>query len=98
MIYHVTSATAWQEALVLGRYEAPSLAMEGFIHSSTMPQVQGVLDRYYKNESHLVLLHINEAKLQPDMRYELSPSLNEFFPHIFGPINLSAVETVEIIR
>ncbi|RYY09702.1 MAG: DUF952 domain-containing protein, partial [Chitinophagaceae bacterium] len=43
MIYHVTSAAQWAAAVEQGFYEAPSLATEGFIHSSTIDQVQGVL-------------------------------------------------------
>ncbi len=95
MIYHVTAKDSWEQALQNGFYEAPSLATEGFIHNSSKEQVAGVLDRYYKNKKGLVLLHIDEAKLESELKYELAPSVNEMFPHIFGPINLDAVVTAE---
>lgn len=91
MIYHVITKTAWQQALEKGFYEAPSLAKEGFIHCSKKEQVQGVLERYYKNASELLLLHVDESKLTVKLKYELSPSVNEEFPHLYGGLNLEAV-------
>ena len=97
MIYHVTKKQAWEQALQKGFYEAESLATEGFIHTSTLPQVTGVLERYYKNQAGLILLHIDESKLTAPLKYELAPSVNEMFPHIFGPINIDAVIKIESI-
>ncbi|RYF79995.1 MAG: DUF952 domain-containing protein, partial [Chitinophagaceae bacterium] len=57
----------------------------------------GVLQRFYKNATGLVLLHIEESKLTAPLKYEPSPSVNELFPHIFGPINTNAVIKIEEI-
>ena len=78
-----------------GFYEADSLALEGFIHTSKAEQVQGVLNRYYKNQTDLLLLHIDETKLTALLKYELAPSVNEEFPHIYGSLNLDAVVKTE---
>ena len=91
MIYHITTKLQWQQAIALGFFEEPSLHTEGFIHNSTEAQVAGVLERYYKNKTGLVLLHIAEEKLTSPLKYELAPSVNEMFPHIFGIINIDAV-------
>jgi uncharacterized protein (DUF952 family) len=91
MIYHVTTKQQWEEAKEIGFFEEPSLHTEGFIHNSTEAQVAGVLERYYKGISDLVLLHIEETKLTAVLKYELAPSINEMFPHVFGTINLDAV-------
>jgi uncharacterized protein (DUF952 family) len=99
MIYHVTTKASWQKALADGSYSAPSLESEGFIHNSTEAQVAGVLERYYKNQTDLLLLHIDESKLTAPLKYELAPSVNELFPHVFGPINVEAVvEVVDIVQ
>ena len=98
MIYHVTTKKNWETALHNGSYITASLATEGFIHNSTIEQVAGVLQRYYTGQTDLVLLHINEEKLNAELKYELAPSVNEMFPHIFGAINLEAVEVVEPIK
>ena len=97
MIYHVVTEANWQKALQLGFYEAESLATEGFIHTSKAEQVAEVLERYYKNQNNLFLLHIEETKLTAPLKYELAPSVNEEFPHIFGQLNLDAVVKVEKI-
>ena len=95
MIFHVVTPQNWQKALQQGFYEADSLAAEGFIHTSKAEQVAGVLERYYKNQVDLLLLHIDETKLTAPLKYELAPSVNEEFPHIFGRLNLNAVVKVE---
>ena len=95
MIYHIVSDADWQKALSEGSYAAPSLATEGFIHSSKKCQVKGVMDRYYQNKTNLLLLHIDESKLESILKYELAPSINEEFPHIYGRLNLDAVVAVE---
>jgi uncharacterized protein (DUF952 family) len=94
MIYHITTKENWEKAIDAGFYEAPSLHTEGFIHNSTAIQVQGVLQRYYAGQSNLVLLHIEEPKLLAELKYELAPSVNEAFPHIYGVINLDAIVNV----
>lgn len=91
MIYHVTSKAQWQQALAQGYYEAPSLAVEGFIHLSEKEQVQGVLQRYYQQQTNLVLLHIETTKLTMPLKYEMAPSVNESFPHLYGRLNVEAV-------
>lgn len=97
MIFHVTTQDLWEAAITKGYYDTPSLFSEGFIHMSQAHQVQGVLERYYKNVNHLLLLHIDETKLTADLKFELSPSVNQEFPHLFGVLNLSAVTKVEPI-
>ena len=91
MIYHVITAGNWKAALAQGYYEADSLATEGFIHASNESQVKGVLERYYQNQTNLLLLHIDETKLTAELKYELAPSVNEEFPHVFGRLNIDAV-------
>ena len=91
MIYHVVNEPNWKKALELGYYEAPSLATEGFIHASMREQVEAVIERYYKGQDDLLVLHIDEGKLEAVHIFEMAPSVNEEFPHIYGRINLDAV-------
>ena len=95
MIYHVTDKESWDKAIQNDSYINPSLELEGFIHMSTKSQVAGVLERYFKNRTNLLLLHVDEQLLKAEIRYELSPSLQEEFPHVYGAINLDAVVNVE---
>lgn len=100
-ILHITSRTEWQAAQQRGAYRAPSLETEGFIHCSTEKQVLHVANAFYRGQNNLVLLVIDEARVQPEVRWEppagkpapgISPS--DRFPHIYGPINLNAVVRV----
>lgn len=94
MIYHITTAADWLRQADSPVYEADSLTTEGFIHLSTADQVAGVLDRYYPNRSDLLLLHVDPARLLPDLKYEVSTNA-DLFPHLYGPLNKSAVMRVE---
>lgn len=90
MIYHITSPEQWAEAKRLQFYECDSLHSEGFIHSSTYEQVMGVYQRYYSNTEDIVILCIDEAKLDAELKFERSTN-NEMYPHIYGKLNVSAV-------
>jgi uncharacterized protein (DUF952 family) len=91
IIYHITTLNDWNQAKAKGIYESPSLIKEGFIHCSEEAQIEGVLHRYFEITKDLVKLEIDTNKLIPELKYELSPALNELFPHVCGPINLNAV-------
>ncbi|MEO7766393.1 MAG: DUF952 domain-containing protein [Ferruginibacter sp.] len=97
MIYHVVPAQQWEAAQAKGLYEPDSLAIEGFIHASKESQVKGVLERYYPNQTGLLLLHIDEDKLSSALKYEWAASVQDEFQHIFGGLNLDAVIKTTII-
>jgi uncharacterized protein (DUF952 family) len=101
MILHITSRAEWNEAQTRGEYIAPSLTTEGFIHCSTEKQVLHVANAFYRGKNDLVLLVLDEAKIKPELKWEApagppAPGISESdsFPHIFGPINLTAVASV----
>ena len=56
------------------------------------------MDRYYQGEKNLLLLTIDPSKVSAPLKYELAPSLNEEFPHIYGALNLDAVVNIEKIN
>jgi uncharacterized protein (DUF952 family) len=91
IVYHITRNSQWTEAQAKGTYITDSLAEEGFIHCSQENQIKGVLERYFSGEEHLIRLSIDSSKLDSPLIYDWSPSLEDTFPHIYGPINLEAV-------
>ncbi|MEI8166792.1 MAG: DUF952 domain-containing protein [Chloroflexales bacterium] len=90
MIYHITSASAWETTQRTGTYAAVSLASEGFIHLSTLAQVLWVANRFYRGQSGLVLLAVAEDRLAAELRYEESEP-GQRFPHLYGPLNRDAI-------
>ena len=93
MILHVVSRSEWEAARTSGMYRAESLSSEGFIHFSRWPQLAATVGRYYAGVPDLVVLVVDEAALD-DLRVELSPSTGESFPHLYGPLPVSAVVEV----
>ncbi|MEO7923927.1 MAG: DUF952 domain-containing protein [Chitinophagaceae bacterium] len=91
IIYHVTSNNDWNAARQKGFYEHPSLNAEGFIHCSQDHQVAAVLERYFAGKTDLIKLVIDTDKLTSKYVFDWSPSAADTFPHIYGPINTSAV-------
>ena len=97
-IYHITTSAAWKAARQIGNYQADSYPTEGFIHCSTAEQVIPVANRVFKGQKGLVLLEIDSDKVTPAIRWENLEGGTELFPHIYGPINISAVlDSVEFL-
>ena len=98
MILHITTHKEWEEAQLVGEYCAPSLKSDGFIHCSTIKQAEDTANIFFKGQHGLALLCIDENKLKSECKYENptggglnDPSVGNLFPHIYGPINISAV-------
>jgi len=96
MLLHITPAAQWQQAQQDGAYRAESLATEGFIHCSTIAQIDWVVDKFYKGQTNLRLLYIDPDKVEPEIRYEevVGVPVENHFPHIYGALNLDAVVRV----
>ena len=91
LIYHITTREAWTNASETGFYATPSLKEEGFIHCSELSQVEDIKSRFYAGVQDLVLLTIDTDRLTSQLIFEWSPSVQNTFPHIYGPINVDAV-------
>jgi len=95
IILHATTREAWIGARKLGRYEADSLAGQGFIHCSKADQILRVANMLFKGQKGMVLLVIDLSKLDSQLRWEPGEDLpTDLFPHVYGPINLEAVVDV----
>lgn len=94
-IYHFTSHADWEKAQRDGEYGLDSLSREGFIHCSQHHQVAKVASAIAKGRRDLVLLVIDESKLQHPVVYENCEQGVELFPHVYGPIDLEAVIEVQ---
>ena len=102
MIYHITPRVKWRTALATGDYRVESLGNEGFIHCSTESQVLPVAQKFFKGQRGLVLLEIEPSRLDSALRWEQPADgtpppgvpAGDAFPHVYGPINLSAVVKV----
>ncbi len=99
-IYHLALRDEWRAAVdggesygrsTLGR----SVAEEGFVHCSFALQVNQIANLVYRGRSDVVLLTVEVAKLQAEVRVENLQGGDEAFPHIYGPLPLDAVISAE---
>lgn len=101
-IYHITRRDDWLAGKAAGQYTAASLASEGFIHFSTAAQVPAVANSFYQGQDDLVLLVVETEQLIVPLKWEAPIGLpppsgatdQELFPHLYGPLNLAAVQRV----
>ena len=97
-IFHIARAADWAAAQIEGSYRGStrgaSLDEVGFIHCSLDHQVDGVADAHYRDMDDLVLLAIDPALVDAEIRYECPDGEAERFPHIYGPLRVDAVVAV----
>jgi len=67
------------------------LENDGFIHCSDIDQVIEVADNLFEGEKDLVILCIDEERVDPELVYEDCYDSGEEYPHIYGPIDTDAV-------
>jgi uncharacterized protein (DUF952 family) len=94
LIYHITTSDWWNGQTSFRSYTTQTLREEGFIHCSTLEQIEGTLERYYAHQQGLLLLHIDTSLLQPELKFEQATN-GQLFPHVYGEINKSAIVNIE---
>lgn len=101
MIYHLTEPERWARSLAEGVHTGSSrdleLDDEGFIHCSTAEQWPVVRGLFYADVEPLLLLHIDESRVGCDVVYEQLGDAPAAFPHLYGPLPLSAVVEAELL-
>ncbi|MCE5193792.1 MAG: DUF952 domain-containing protein [Candidatus Cryosericum sp.] len=89
MIYRIEREDIWQKALPSGHYIPDSYESDGFIHCSALEQIVDVANSHYAGRRDLLLLCISQKLLNAQTLWEPSDGL--YYPHIYGPLNTSAV-------
>ena len=97
VLLHLIEPAAWRAALTDGAVRPPSLASVGFVHLSTPEQVHLPAGRLYPGRRDLVLLVVDPARLTDPVRFEAGVPADPggmLFPHLHGPLPVSAVIAV----
>ena len=101
-LYHIALADDWARAESAGEYamstRGRSLADEGFIHCSFAEQVDATAARFYADIDDAVVLRIDPDRLTSRVVVEDVVGSGERFPHVYGPIPVSAVVEVRPLR
>lgn len=95
IIYKICPVDLWREAEAAGVFDgAPIDRADGFIHFSTADQVTETAAKHFAGQRDLVLVAVDAERLGPALKYEVSRG-GALFPHLYGPLPLSAVAWVK---
>jgi uncharacterized protein (DUF952 family) len=97
-LFHLTERDSWAAAERAGEYRMSTrgltLADAGFIHCSLRHQLRQVAELWYHDADDLVVLVIDDAQVPAPVRYEAAAPGAEEYPHIYGPLPVTAVTDV----
>ena len=96
-IFHLAPTADIHRAARKGEYSPASLSAEGFIHCSYAHQVQAIADTHFADSTDLTLLEIDSARVTSRI-VEEPATAGEKYPHIYGPLAMSAVVTVRELK
>ena len=89
--YKIFTADQWAQFRSCGVFRgAPVDLADGYIHLSAAGQLQGTLDKHFAGQSGLVIAEVDLVALGTTVKWEASRG-NAWFPHIYGPLPMSAV-------
>lgn len=91
-IYKLILSDEWKLAKKEGTYKGSALDQtDGYMHCSTIDQIQGTLEKFFANQTDVLLLSIDTEKIKQHLKWEKSPRSGRIFPHIYGPLPINAV-------
>ena len=97
-VYKIVAADLWQAAEANGVFAGAGIDLnDGFIHLSTGAQARRTAQLYFAGQANLVLVAADAASLGDALKYEPSRD-GDLFPHLYGPLPLTAVLSVRPLR
>lgn len=97
LIYKLAPLPAWREAEAAGRFDgSPVDRADGFIHFSAAAQLRETARRHFAGQGDLVLVGVDPARLGDALKWEPSRG-GALFPHLYGPLPMGAVLSVEAL-
>jgi len=94
IVYKLVDRAAWQAAESARSFTGSAVDLrDGFIHFSSATQVRETAARHFAGQADLLLVAVDAAALGAALRWEPSRG-GALFPHLYGPLPLSAVRSV----
>ncbi|HEY6633595.1 MAG TPA: DUF952 domain-containing protein [Rhizobiaceae bacterium] len=91
IIYKICPEAMWRAAENAGRFDgAPVDHADGFIHFSTAAQAEETAAKHFSGQRDLLLVAVDPAALGDTLKWEVSRG-GALFPHLYAPLDLSAV-------
>ena len=93
-VSHICRRAEWDAALPNGCYLGSSQdAADGFLHLSTAAQIAASAAKHRAGQDGLLLIEADPGAMGAALRWE-RPRGGELFPHLYGPLPLTAVRRV----
>jgi uncharacterized protein (DUF952 family) len=95
-IYKILDAAEWAASEMRGHFGGSEVdRRDNFIHFSTAAQVHETARRHFAGRQNLMLVAVNADSLEA-IKWEPSRG-GELFPHLYGPLPVSATRWVKPI-
>jgi uncharacterized protein (DUF952 family) len=94
MIYHILTSAEWELAARQPYYTPSAFGTDGFIHCCNANQLEYVGERYFRGRKDLIILCIEADRVTALVKYEDLNGEGMSFPHIYGILNLDAVQKI----
>lgn len=90
-VYKIFRLSEWETLQRSGMFAGSADDLrDGFIHLSNYDQLQGTLDKHYRQGGALVLAQVLASELDVDLKYEVSRGGAEF-PHLYGTLQKETI-------
>jgi len=97
-VFKLIDRATWRAAEAAGTFTGSAVdARDGFIHLSTAAQLGETAARHFAGQRDLLLVAVESAALGDALRWEPSRG-GDLFPHLYGPLPLSAVRRVSDVE
>ena len=94
-IYKICDAALWRTAEAAKAFRGAGIdEQDGYIHFSTVGQVEETVAKHFAGAADLVLVAVEAARLGPALKWEPSRG-GALFPHLYGVLRLDQVRWVK---
>lgn len=91
IVYKIVPQALWDDARKAGVFRGAAIDLtDGFIHFSTAAQARETALRHFTGQPGLLLVAVDTLALGDTLVFEPSRG-GDLFPHLYGPLSLSAV-------
>lgn len=95
LLFKICDSAIWREAEMAGVFTGAGADLQdGYVHFSTADQVEETAARHFAGQEDLVIVAVDTAALGAALVWEPARGA-ALFPHLYGPLPLSAVRWVK---
>ena len=91
-IYVLMSPETLRDSTSTGVFAPESLQAEKFVHASPSNQLTRIANKYYLDNDTVHVAVVRKTKVAAPIKWE--PATAGIYPHIYGPLNMDAVDQV----